>query len=303
MLNRFQGTENRADGAIDTCPICGPSRHELAYRGYIRCLGCRLLRNHPFPTSEEIAAYYRQKASHGNYSAAGVAVFDAQRADTYRRGVNQLLRRMPDGLRGKAVLDVGCFTGLSLDVLQGLGGIAYGLEYQSEAAAIASVRHPGRVRDGDICAGLDFGRQFDAATMTDVIEHVPDPVRALGAIAHLLSDGGWLLLTTPDTGSLMARALRSAWPSLCPIHHLHLFDRNNLARLLDLCGFKVVSIISLWKWYSLDYINWVMPNFNASLAKVCAAVPKFLRKFVLPLNGGEMLVVARKQAPAVTRAA
>jgi SAM-dependent methyltransferase len=177
------------------------------------------------------------------------------------------------------------------------------LEYQPEAAATAAARHPGRVRVGDICSAPAFARRFDAATLTDVIEHVPDPARALRAIAHLLHDGGWLLLTTPDTGSLMAGTLRSAWPSLCPIHHLHLFNRPNLTRLLDECGFEVHHAGSLWKWYSLEYINWVMPNFNASLARLCSYVPKFLRRFVLPLNGGEMLVLAQKRKSALARAA
>jgi SAM-dependent methyltransferase len=289
------------DGAA-ACPLCGSSRNEPSHRGYVRCSDCRLLRNHPIPSPEEVATYYRQKASRGNYSE-DIAAFDAQRADTYRRGLSRLLAVMPGGLRSKAVLDVGCFTGLSLDALRELGGEAYGLEYQPEAAASAAARHPGRVRVGDICSAPDFGRRFDAATMTDVIEHVPDPARALRAVAHLLHDGGWLLVTTPDTGSLMARGLRSAWPSLCPIHHLHLFDRANLARLLHQCGFEVLRACSLWKWYSLEYINWIMPNFNPALARVCSYVPKFLRQFVLPLNGGEMLVLARKQKPALARAA
>jgi 2-polyprenyl-3-methyl-5-hydroxy-6-metoxy-1,4-benzoquinol methylase len=285
-----------------TCPVCGSIRNEPTYPRYVRCSTCHLLRNEPFPSSEEIAAYYQQKASSGNYSDA-IAVFDAQRADTYRRSLSRLLTLMPGGLQGKSVLDVGCFTGLSLDVLKQLGGEAYGLEYQPEAAAIANSRHPGHVCVGDICSAPDFARPFDAVTMTDVIEHVPDPARALRTVTHLLHDDGWLLLTTPDTGSLMARCLRSAWPSLCPIHHLHLFNRANLARLLQTCGFEVARACSLWKWYSLEYINWIMPNFNPSLARVCSFVPKYLQRFVLPLNGGEMLIVARKRKPALARAA
>ena len=289
-------------GDSAACPVCGSLRHEPAHAGYVRCRGCRLLWNDPFPSPDEIAAYYRQKASDGNYSG-GIAVFDAQRADTYRRSLSRLTAAMPDGVWGKAVLDVGCFTGLSLDVLRGLGGEAYGLEYQPEAAAKAAARHPGRVRVGDICSAPDFARRFDAATLTDVIEHVPDPARALRTVAGLLHDGGWLLLTTPDTGSLLAGLLRSTWPSLCPIHHLHLFNRGNLTRLLHECGFEVHHAESLWKWYSLEYINWIMPNFNASLARLCSYVPKVLRRFVLPLNGGEMLLLARKRKASLARAA
>ncbi len=102
---------------------------------------------------------------------------------------------------------------------------------------------------------------------------------------------------------MLARIFRSAWPSLCPIHHLHLFNRANLTRLLRECGFEVHHVGTLWKWYSLEYINWIMPNFNASLARLCSYVPKFLRQFVLPLNGGEMLVLARNRKPALVRAA
>jgi SAM-dependent methyltransferase len=46
---------------------------------------------------------------------------------------------------------------------------------------------------------LEFpDRSFDAVTMFDVIEHVPDDRRALGEAFRVLKPGGYLLLSTPN---------------------------------------------------------------------------------------------------------
>ena len=44
--------------------------------------------------------------------------------------------------------------------------------------------------------------------------------------------GNWLYLETPDAGSGVARVLRSAWPPLAPVEHIHLFSATALQCVL-----------------------------------------------------------------------
>jgi len=66
-------------------------------------------------------------------------------------------------------------------------------------AEVACNRQDGvRFVCGD-ATNLDFpDRSFDAVTMFDVIEHIPDDRRALAEAFRVLRPGGYLLLSTPN---------------------------------------------------------------------------------------------------------
>lgn len=293
-VNCEPSTESYRDARA--CPGCGAEQSfSEPNNGYARCGSCGVLQNQPFPTDDDIIAHYLQTSTSGNYAVKAISVFDSIRKNAYRNAIQKLQTTNGGTLRGKNVLDVGCFTGLSLEVLQEEHAVPFGIELQEEAAQIAAAKFPGRVQSCDICHKLPFRESFAAITLTDVIEHLSDPLAALQSLAGALDAGGHILFTTPDTGSLVARLLGPLWPSRCPVHHIYLFNRANIARLLDRADFEIVHCSPLWKRYSLDYVIWIMPNLSPALGKVVQLIPRWARKLVLPLNGGEMLVVARKR--------
>ncbi len=52
-------------------------------------------------------------------------------------------------LQGNSVLDIGCFTGEFLELLQDKGADVFGLELQTEAVDIANQKLPGKVYEAD----------------------------------------------------------------------------------------------------------------------------------------------------------
>jgi SAM-dependent methyltransferase len=77
-------------------------------------------------------------------------------------------------LDAKTALDVGCATGFLVEALVELGLDAYGVDVSRYAIdhAVDSVR--GRVRRGDLLAGLDLGAgPFDLVTVVETLEHLP----------------------------------------------------------------------------------------------------------------------------------
>lgn len=155
--------------------------------------------------------------------------------------------------------------GALLDVGANLGHFIQQAQQQYKAIGIepsAAVVAWGRERL-DVC--LERGSietdnpayvgRFDAVTMFDVIEHLPDPRAALQRSRRYLTDGGHLFITTPDAGAAVARLLGSHWYYIDLLEHISLFTAANLTRLLRECGFRVIAQRTVGRRYRLSYIE------------------------------------------------
>ena len=91
-------------------------------------------------------------------------------------------------------------------------------------------------------------------TCWDVVEHLADPRAALLRMAALLRPGGWLFLSTPDAGSLVARVMGRRWHYLDPVQHIAVFSRSSLRELLEQSGFEVVTVGALGHTYRIRYV-------------------------------------------------
>lgn len=125
----------------------------------------------------------------------------------------------------------------------------------------AAVRE-GRARIGDALQvgsvyddAPQFAGRFDAITLFDVIEHLPDPRAALHQCRRFLAPGGRVFITTPDSGSVMARLLGTGWYYLDLEQHISIFSEANLRRLLADCGLGVAERRTVGRRYRLGYIE------------------------------------------------
>jgi len=105
-----------------------------------------------------------------------------------------------------AILDVGCGTGadvLALAAKVGPAGRVVGIDSSEQLIAQARATSPGlpvEFHQGN-AGELPFADgTFDAVRSERVIEHVPDPSRALSEMLRVLKPGGRLLVCDPDHG-------------------------------------------------------------------------------------------------------
>ncbi|MCE2902010.1 MAG: class I SAM-dependent methyltransferase [Gemmatimonas sp.] len=95
------------------------------------------------------------------------------------------------------ILDAGCGSGGNLALLARFGTV-YGFEYDAEARAVAASLGIGTIAPGALPDDVPFpGTPFDVIGLFDVLEHLPQPVESLRALAARLAPGGALILTVP----------------------------------------------------------------------------------------------------------
>ena len=139
-----------------------------------------------------------------------------------------------------AVLDVGCAIGLFLRVAEEHGWTPIGVEHSAWAADYGRQTWGLAILPDMRAATAARPMGFDAITMWDVIEHLPDPHRVLEEAHSMLRDGGYLALSTVNSSSLGAQLAGRSWRHVVPPLHLNYFTRASLFRLLRLTGFEPV---------------------------------------------------------------
>lgn len=85
-------------------------------------------------------------------------------------------------------------------------------------------------------------QRYDLILLLNLIEHVDNPLAVLEHLRALLSEGGRILVKTPNWDSLDARIFRHrSWAGYhCPRHWV-LFSRKSFERLAGLAKLKVVD--------------------------------------------------------------
>ena len=187
------------------------------------CTGCGLVQldNEPVP-------YYRDVIRSGGYSTT----MDRLRREQYTEWIRLC------GLEGKKILEAGCGQGEFLGILRDFPVKPYGMEHSRElvlkarAAGLSVEEAYPETEDQAFENG-----PFDGFTSFNFLEHQPDPLRYLRAIARNLTEEGCGLVTVPSFEYILEQ---NSFYELIP-DHLMYFTEETLASLLDRCGFRVLK--------------------------------------------------------------
>ena len=156
---------------------------------------------------------------------------------------------------GGAVLDVGSNVGMFASVAQTEFDVV-GIEPSRTAADLARSRYGAPVEVGSIYEHRsDFVGRFDAVTLFDVFEHLPDGKKALRQCLKYLAPDGHLFLSTPNKSSWVARLAGRHWHYIDLKEHIALYNRFNLTKLVNGVGFRLVGTRTIGRRYRCSYIE------------------------------------------------
>lgn len=135
-------------------------------------------------------------------------------------------------------LDVGFGNASLLFTAQEYGFEPVGLDLRKQS--VEDLRKWGVRAHCEDVAGFELPQPAAVISMADVLEHMPFPKVGLHAAHRLLQPGGVLLISMPNMGAPVWKALdaNNANPYWGEIEHYHNFDRDRLYSLLSECGFQ-----------------------------------------------------------------
>lgn len=283
------------------CIICkGQQNFIFSYQNhqYYRCVQCTNVSTYPIPDLTTITAHYKKKFESGNYKL--LQVYKSQYLSIYKQLMSILeeeLMKRDMQLQNKKVLDIGCFTGDFLQLLQQKNADVYGVELQKDAVRIANKKLPGRIYQADIMSFKFPQKNYDIITLLGLIEHVSDPAKLIKRSYELLNKNGVIMIQTPNSSSFLAKTMKKYWPPYSPIEHIHLFSRKGLENTLTQLGFKEISFRQHRKKLPIGYVYNMFNNFGPEFHKILKPLDKKLNNsnIVLPFYIGEMIITASKK--------
>ncbi len=258
FLDKF--TEKR------NCPACGANDERELFRKsggcYVACNKCSMLYLNPVFKSDALEEYYRSNHQLQGESVANDLGFYSA---LYSKGLNLITKSFP--ALGN-ILDVGCSTGIFLDIANSNGWQTFGLELNKKEAEIARLKN--HLIKEEMINSVRFDKKFAAITLWDVFEHIKDGFQFLSDAKKLLEEGGIVFIQSPSRDALAAKILQSDCNMFDGLEHVNLYGIESLSTLAKSAGYKVesyetvISEIGVINNY-LEYYNpYLGPSTNKS---------------------------------------
>jgi len=170
--------------------------------------------------------------------------------------VRPRMGQVVDFVPGGRILDVGCGSGRNVRLYQAIGWDVYGVE--PSPAASAHARSQGlKVVTGTLLEARFEPSFFDAITMYQVLEHMPNPRDVLHECHRILKPGGKLVVSVPNIECYDSSVFGAGWiPLEVPLHLYH-FSMSTLGRLLTECGFHLERIKPQYLFYSSTWVDYL----------------------------------------------
>jgi SAM-dependent methyltransferase len=139
--------------------------------------------------------------------------------------------------RGDRVLDVGCGYGRNAFLVQSLGAEWIGLDVDSKV--VNNLLEQGLTA---VCGTLEeYARTspecFDTILLSQILEHVPEPIPFLRAAFDILKPGGRLYVSCPNSASRYRQKLGARWLHWHVPYHVLQWNRESLTKAAEQAGF------------------------------------------------------------------
>jgi len=229
------------------CIICDIDDTHLVIKkksfNVVRCKRCDLVYLNPRLEEQELINFYnRQKESIKENIAimqteSGHHAYNIKKFETAIRLIKSNKKHI------KNIFDLGCSSGIFLHTAAQEGWKPHGSDVNRKLIEENKKKYGDQIKL-QIGERIDFPDQyFDAVTLLDVIEHLPNPIRTLKEVSRVLKEDGIVVITTPNidgffpiiTYNLFNKSI-GAWDHPTPPGHVFQFSRKTIKKIINKAG-------------------------------------------------------------------
>lgn len=143
--------------------------------------------------------------------------------------------------KNSRLLDIGAGKGELLELAIKKGVTAYGIDV-SEPRINDCIKRCLNVKQGD-AYNIPFpDKYFDYVVISEVLEHLESPSKAISEIYRVLNVGGVVAITVPIEKLQFTVCIHCGRKTPAQIGHLHQFDENKLENILRNQNFKILLV-------------------------------------------------------------
>lgn len=246
----------------------------------IQCKQCGFIHITPLPAEEELHRIYSEE-----YYTVEKPLFIVQQQediDWWRTIFDDRYAYLEEhlGHAERTILDIGCGPGFFLQRGAERGWQGVGVEPSRQASAHARSLgcevHTLFLQQA--VAGLSE-RRFNAIHMSEVLEHVPNPLNVCETAYRMLEPGGIMCVVVPNDFNPLQSILHEQQGNhpywLAPPHHINYFTFDSMSQLLQTVGFSIVRRTSM---FPMELFLLMGDNYigNETLGRSCHAKRKRL---------------------------
>lgn len=135
---------------------------------------------------------------------------------------------------------------------------------------------------------------FNVVIIKHIVEHLPDPQKAIQEIGRVTEKGGILILATPNLDSKLKPWKGDKWIGYQDPTHISLKRPKEWTYLIEKAGFEIYDIFSDGFW-DVPYIRFVPRQIQKLLFGSLGGLQAITGFIFLPVTWGEsVIVIARK---------
>ena len=279
-----------------TCPLCGPEPGVVARFDYspfqvVACRDCELMFLSPRLTEPSMLKMYQdERYYHSSILGQGYDEY-MEVSKNWLKTFTHRLRAIHEFKPEGRVLDVGCGPGFFMEVAEQMGYDVWGLDPSAYIVRLAQEKFGSRIREGTIeTAGFDR-QSFDIIVTFDTFEHIYEPLKFLDMTRELLVPQGILVITTPNTKSLLARVSGRHWVSFKIPEHVFYWSPSTIAKAMR-GRFEIRRIMNAGQYATLSFLARRLLGLKAEVTGYTKTLLALLSKVSVYSNNGSLTVIA-----------
>ncbi len=191
---------------------------------------------------------------------------------------------------GGRVVDMGCGTGQIINLLSGLRAdlTVVGVDGDEECLRLAKQRRTNAtlIQDDIECPISDdlWEEPFDVVMSSHSLEHIADPVGALGRWREMLTESGRLVVAVPNSlQPLMMAGALSRRPRVNAGHYF-IWDRATFENFCRLAGFRILQSTQDYVPLSTVRIRRRIPAIAVAERALVKLAPQFSNSHIVVLR-------------------